>query len=62
VILFKKSVQLGITLGGGGHNLAAGVSLKKNKLNTFKNFINKNYKIIIHNLKIYIRQNYLLML
>ena len=41
--LIQKSVQLGITLGGGGHNLAAGVSLKKNKLNTFKNFINKNY-------------------
>ena len=41
--LIQKSVQLGITLGGGGHNLAAGVSLKKKKLNTFKNFINKNY-------------------
>ena len=41
--LIQKSVQLGITLGGGGHNLAAGVCLKKNKLNTFKNFINKNY-------------------
>jgi single-stranded-DNA-specific exonuclease len=41
--LIQKTCQLGITLNGGGHNLAAGVSLKKNKLNVFKDYINKIY-------------------
>jgi single-stranded-DNA-specific exonuclease len=35
--LIQKTCQLGITLNGGGHNLAAGVSLKKTKLNFLKN-------------------------
>ena len=44
--LIQKTCQLGITLNGGGHNLAAGLSLKKTKLNILKKFINKiyNYK------------------
>jgi len=44
--LIQKTCQLGITLNGGGHNLAAGLSLKKSKLNDLKKFINKiyNYK------------------
>jgi len=41
--LIQKTCNLGITLNGGGHNLAAGVSLKKSKLNSFKNFINNIY-------------------
>jgi single-stranded-DNA-specific exonuclease len=41
--LIQKTCKLGITLNGGGHNLAAGVSLKKSKLNSFKNFINNIY-------------------
>jgi single-stranded-DNA-specific exonuclease len=41
--LIQKTCQLGITLNGGGHNLAAGVSLKKNKLNVFKNYIDEIY-------------------
>jgi single-stranded-DNA-specific exonuclease len=41
--LIKKTCKLGITLNGGGHNLAAGVSLKRKKLNTFKNYLNKIY-------------------
>ena len=39
-----KCIKLGIDkkiiLNGGGHNLAAGLSIKKNKLQTFINFIN----------------------
>src|SRR5210317_1323989 len=44
--LIQKTCQLGITLSGGGHNLAAGLSLKRSKLNDLKKFINKiyNYK------------------
>src|SRR6056300_3373 len=41
--LIDKSCKLGISLNGGGHNLAAGVSLKKTKLNSFKKYINKIY-------------------
>ena len=41
--LIQKSCLLGITLNGGGHNLAAGVSLKKSKFNEFKSYINKIY-------------------
>src|SRR6056300_1275709 len=41
--LIHKSCKLGISLNGGGHNLAAGVSLKKTKLNSFKKYINKIY-------------------
>src|SRR6056300_1491634 len=41
--LIQKSCKLGITLNGGGHNLAAGVSLKKTKLNHFKKYINGIY-------------------
>ena len=41
--LIQKTCKLGITLNGGGHNLAAGVSLEKTKLNSFKNFINNIY-------------------
>src|SRR6056300_1666334 len=41
--LIQKTCQLGITLNGGGHNLAAGLSLKKSKLNILKKFINKIY-------------------
>jgi len=41
--LIQKTCKLGITLNGGGHNLAAGVSLKKIKLNSFKNYLNKIY-------------------
>jgi len=41
--LIQKSCQLGITLNGGGHNLAAGVSLKKTNLNSFKEYLDKIY-------------------
>ena len=39
----QKTCQLDICLNGGGHNLAAGVSLNKTKLNSFKEYINKIY-------------------
>jgi single-stranded-DNA-specific exonuclease len=42
--LIQKTCQLGITINGGGHNLAAGLALKKTKLNIFKKFINTIYK------------------
>src|SRR5210317_33903 len=41
--LIQKTCQLGITLSGGGHNLAAGLSLEKSKLSILKKFINKIY-------------------
>jgi single-stranded-DNA-specific exonuclease len=42
--LIQETCQLGITIKGGGHNLAAGVSLKKTKLNFFKEYLNRIYK------------------
>jgi len=49
--LIQKTCKLGITLNGGGHNLAAGVSLKRIKLNSFKNFLNKIYNSKISHTK-----------
>ena len=51
--LIQKTCKLGITLNGGGHNLAAGVSLKKTKLNYFKNYLNKIYNSKITHPKSY---------
>ena len=39
----KDAIQKKIILSGGGHNLAAGFSIKKNKIKEFENFINKSY-------------------
>src|SRR6056300_921166 len=39
----QNSINLNIILGGGGHNLAAGIILEKSKLNDFKKYINKEY-------------------
>jgi single-stranded-DNA-specific exonuclease len=39
----QNSINLNIILGGGGHNLAAGIKLKKNRLNDFKKYINNEY-------------------
>ena len=41
--IIQQTCKLGITQKGGGHNLAAGVSLKKEKLDYFKKYINKIY-------------------
>jgi single-stranded-DNA-specific exonuclease len=49
----QKSCLLGIALKGGGHNLAAGVSLKKTKFNEFKSYINKIYNAKITKVKNY---------
>ena len=35
----KNSLDNNITIGGGGHNMAAGFTLEKNKLKNFENFI-----------------------
>jgi len=51
--LIDKSCKLGISLNGGGHNLAAGVSLKKTKLNFFKKYINKIYNSKIYKPKMF---------
>jgi single-stranded-DNA-specific exonuclease len=51
--LIHKSCKLGILLNGGGHNLAAGVSLKKTKLNSFKKYINKIYNSRISKPKLF---------
>jgi single-stranded-DNA-specific exonuclease len=47
----QKTCQLDICLNGGGHNLAAGVSLNKTKLNSFKEYINKIYDSQITQIK-----------
>ena len=39
----QNSINLNIILGGGGHNLAAGIKLEKNRLNDFKKYINNKY-------------------
>ncbi len=43
----KKAIDKNILLNGGGHNLAAGFSLKKNKIKDFETFINDIGKKII---------------
>ena len=39
----KRALNRNIILNGGGHDMAAGFSLKKNKLDDFKKFINKDF-------------------
>jgi single-stranded-DNA-specific exonuclease len=39
----QNSINLEIILGGGGHNLAAGIILEKNMINGFKEYLNKEY-------------------
>jgi len=39
----KNSLDNDLILGGGGHNMAAGFTLKKNSLKDFKNFILKDF-------------------
>ena len=39
----KKSLDNNIIIGGGGHNMAAGFILKKDKLENFENFILKDF-------------------
>ena len=39
----KQAIDKGILLNGGGHNLAAGFSIKKDKINLFKKFINSKF-------------------
>ncbi|MDB9820754.1 single-stranded-DNA-specific exonuclease RecJ [Candidatus Pelagibacter sp.] len=39
----KNSLDNDLILGGGGHNMAAGFTLKKKSLNDFKNFILKDF-------------------
>ncbi len=40
----KNSFDKNIIISGGGHNMAAGFTLKKDNLNDFKNFILEDYK------------------
>ena len=51
--LIQKLCLLGITINGGGHNLAAGVSLKKSKFNEFKRYINRIYNAKVIQVKNY---------
>ena len=41
--IIKLGIDQGLIEKGGGHNLAAGLLLKKDKLEKFKNFINQSY-------------------
>ena len=47
--LIKLGIDKGIVKNGGGHNLAAGLIIKKNKLNEFHNFLDLSYKKIVKN-------------
>ena len=42
-LLIKKTLDEDLILSGGGHKMAGGFTLKKKKLNNFKNYINKNF-------------------
>ena len=39
----KRALNSNIILNGGGHNMAAGFTLKKNNLNSFRKFINEDF-------------------
>ena len=54
--LIKLGIDKDIIKHGGGHNLAAGLLIEKNKFNEFKDFMNSSYKKIIkdNNIKKYI--------
>ena len=41
----KNSLDKEIIIGGGGHNMAAGFTLKKNNLKNFENFILKDFSL-----------------
>lgn len=41
--IIKKAIDLDILVSGGGHNLAAGFTIKKEKIPFFKDFLNKMY-------------------
>jgi|TARA_B100000929_G_scaffold285432_1_gene269046 single-stranded-DNA-specific exonuclease len=43
-ILFHEALNKNIILKGGGHSMAGGCTLNKNKLDEFKNFINHKFK------------------
>jgi len=47
--LIKLGIDKGIIKHGGGHNLAAGLLIEKNKFNEFKDFIYLSYKKMIKN-------------
>ena len=49
----QKALNEKILLSGGGHNLAAGVSLLKSKINNFKKFLDNYYEKIDHKQKNY---------
>ena len=48
----NKAAQKKILLNGGGHNLAAGLSLKEKNINNFKNFINSFFSENINSSKL----------
>ena len=41
--VIKNLLDIGIIIGGGGHNMAAGFTLKKSNLKNFENYILKDY-------------------
>ena len=54
--LIQFGINKGIIKHGGGHNLAAGLLIQKNKFNEFKNFINLSHNKIVkdNNIKKYV--------
>jgi len=47
--LIKIGIDKGIIKSGGGHNLAAGLLIEKNKFNEFKDYMNLSYKKMNNN-------------
>ena len=47
--LIKLGIDKGIIKSGGGHNLAAGLLIEKNKFNEFKDYMNLSHKKMINN-------------
>ena len=45
--IIKNGIDQNIIVKGGGHNLAAGLVIKRNKLEIFKDFINLHYKKLV---------------
>jgi len=47
--IIKLGIDKGMIKSGGGHNLAAGLLIEKNKFNQFKDYMNLSYKKMIKN-------------
>ena len=49
-VVFKNALDAKLIIKGGGHKMAAGFSMNKNELKSFRKFINNSYKSMCKNL------------